>query len=298
MSDSGDLETDRYSAFNYPFQLTVVPLIGAIAAGCPAIVKPSEMCPVSAALLAHIIGQALEPDAYTVVNGGIPETTEVLAQKFDKIMYTGNGQVARIVSAAAAKNLTPVILELGGLNPVFITSKADAKLAGKRIGWGKVHNAGQICISPDYVMVDPSMEEAFVQSFTDAINEFYPNGTDDKENFGRIVNDRHFKRITGLLEKSKGEVKFGGKSDAAERWIEPTLVKIGGLDDALLSEEIFGPVLPYMIVEGGVQEMSSIVRKVGDCPLGLYAFTNDAKEQEYSMASQFSVFLAKTNRSL
>jgi acyl-CoA reductase-like NAD-dependent aldehyde dehydrogenase len=133
--------------------------------------------------------------------------------------------------------------------------------------------------------MEPSAEAAFVEGFIQAINQFFPNGTKDKDNLGRIVNERHFQRIMGLLERSKGTVKFGGNADLADKWIEPTLVKVDSLDDALLSEEIFGPVLPYYIVQGGLQEMISIIRKIGDCPLGLYAFTNDAKEQEFSELS-------------
>ncbi|KAF8244505.1 putative aldehyde dehydrogenase [Wilcoxina mikolae CBS 423.85] len=272
-------------AFNYPFQLTLSPLVGAIAAGCTAIIKPSEMSPYSAAVMVRILEQALDPDSYAIVNGGVEETTELLKHKWDKIMYTGNGTVARIVSAAAAKHLTPVILELGGLNPVFITTKGDAKLAAKRIAWAKVHNAGQICLSPNYVLMEPGVEAAFLEGFSQAIGQFFPNGTKDKENLGRIVNERHFKRIMGLLESSKGTVIFGGNADLTDRWIEPTLVKVNSLDDALLHEEIFGPVLPYYIVQGGLQEMVGIMRSVGDCPLGLYAFTKDKKEQEFILSS-------------
>jgi acyl-CoA reductase-like NAD-dependent aldehyde dehydrogenase len=132
------------------------------------------------------------------------------------------------------------------------------------------------------VLLDPSVETAFVESYIQTLNSFFPNGTKDKDNFARIVNERHFKRIMGILERSKGQVVFGGKSDLADKWIEPTLVKVDSLDDALLGEEIFGPVLPYYVVPGGLQEMVQIVRKLGDCPLAIYAFTNDKKEQDFS----------------
>lgn len=155
------------------------------------------------------------------------------------------------------------------------------------MAWGKVHNCGQICLSPDYVMLDASVEAAFVDGFAQALAGFYPAGSAaDKNSYGRIVNDRHFQRITGLLQRSAGTVKVGGRSDAGERWIEPTLVKIDSLHDALLSEEIFGPVLPYYVVSGGVDEMLAIVRTVGDCPLALYLFSNDKREQEHSEFSQ------------
>jgi acyl-CoA reductase-like NAD-dependent aldehyde dehydrogenase len=272
-------------------------MVGAIAAGCTVVVKPSELTEHSAAVIERIMA-ALDPECYAVVNGGIPETTRLLELQWDKILYTGNGQVARIVYAAAAKNLTPVVLELwvhsrhegssiyanktsGGVNPTLITSKADAKLAAKRIAWGKLMNSGQVCLCPNYVLLDPSVETAFVESYIQTMNSFFPNGTQDK-NFSRIVNERHTKRIMGLLERSQGQVVFGGKSDLADKWIEPTLVKCDSLDDALLGEEIFGPVLPYYVVTGGLQEMVQIVRKLGDCPLAIYAFTNDKKEQDFS----------------
>ena len=151
------------------------------------------------------------------------------------------------------------------------------------MAWGKVHNCGQICLSPDYVMLDARVEAAFVDGFAQALANFYPSGSAaDKNSYGRIVNERHFQRITGLLQRSAGTVKVGGKSDPADRWIEPTLVKVDSLQDALLSEEIFGPVLPYYVVAGGVDEMLAIVRSVCDCPLALYLFSNDKREQEHS----------------
>ncbi|KAA8906002.1 Aldehyde/histidinol dehydrogenase [Sphaerosporella brunnea] len=270
--------------FNYPVQLVLVPLIGAISAGCTCVVKPSEMTPYSSAIIKRIVDQ-LDPECYAVVNGGVEETTKLLDLKWDKILYTGNGTVGRIVAKAASKHLTPVILELGGLNPVLITSKADAKLAAKRTAWGKVINCGQICLAPDYVLLDPSTETAFVESFIKTMNEFFPNGTQDRDNYARIINERHFDRIMGLLERTKGQVVFGGKSDRADKWIEPTLVKLESLDDSLLSEEIFGPLLPYYVVHGGLPEMIQHVRTLGDCPLALYAFTNDEKEKQLVMNS-------------
>jgi len=168
----------------------------------------------------------------------------------------------------------------GGLNPVLITSAADTKLAGPRVAWGKVLNAGQVCLAPNYVLVDPSCEAAFAESFIKAMQQFFPNGTQDPDNLARIVNERHFRRILGMLEKSKGKIVFGGRSDPNDKWIEPTLIRVDSLDDSLLSEEIFGPLLPYVVVPGGVQEMLQVVRRLGDCPLALYAFTRDKKEQE------------------
>lgn len=268
----------RESAFNYPFQLTFGPLIGAIAAGCTAVVKPSEMTPESARVTASIISR-LDPTCYATVLGAVEETTKLLELKWDKICYTGNSAVARIVAAAAAKHLTPTLLELGGLNPVIITSNADAKLAARRTVWTKIHNCGQICIAADYALVHPSAEAAFVEGYKASVAEFLPNGTYDPKNYGHIVNRRHFDRITGLLARSAGETVLGGQSDGEKLWIEPTLVRVDSPQDALLSEEIFGPILPYLLVDT-TTEMCSLVAQIGDTPLAVYAFSNDKAEQE------------------
>lgn len=178
----------------------------------------------------------------------------------------------------------------GGLNPVLITASADPKLAAKRTLWTKVHNCGQICIAADYALVDPSLEAAFVEACKQSIKEFLPNGTNDPANNGRIVNRRHYDRIKGLLDNTKGTIVVGGNCDPERTWIEPTVVKITSLDDALLSEEIFGPVLPYYVVKGGVQEMVKIANGICDTPLGFYAFTNNKEEEEYSMPTHPSPY--------
>ncbi|CUS10471.1 unnamed protein product [Tuber aestivum] len=266
-------------AFNYPAQLALVPLIGAIAAGNTAVVKPSEQAPNSAAIIARILEGALDPEAYAVVNGGIPESTELLNQKFDKICYTGNAAVGRIVATAAAKHLTPVLLELGGLNPCIITKSADAKLAAKRIAWGKVHNLGQICIGPNYVIIHPSLEAEFVGAFIQTLKKFFPEGASKSPDLARVINKRHYHRITELLNNTKGTILYGGERDESRLFIEPTLVKIASPEDSLLSEEIFGPLLPMLIVED-LDSMISVARKIGDCPLALYIFSAKREEEE------------------
>ena len=173
----------------------------------------------------------------------------------------------------------------GGLNPVLVTASADPKLAAQRTLWTKVNNCGQICIAADYALVDPSQEAAFVEACKQSIKEFLPNGTNDPANGGRIVNRRHYDRIKGLLDNSKGKIIVGGNSDPERNWIEPTVVKITSLDDSLLSEEIFGPILPYYVVSGGVKEMVKIANGICDTPLGFYAFTNNKEEEEYSMST-------------
>jgi beta-apo-4'-carotenal oxygenase len=170
-------------------------------------------------------------------------------------------------------------LSSGGLNPCLITESADAKLAGTRTAWGKCHNSGQICIAPDYVLVHPSVETEFVGAYIQALNRFFPEGAAKSPDLSRIINNRHFHRIKGLLENSKGTVLYGGEMDESRCFIAPTLVKVTDLEDSLLSEEIFGPVLPMLVVED-LDKMIALARKIGECPLGLYIFSNVKKDQE------------------
>ncbi|KAK6514926.1 hypothetical protein TWF506_007285 [Arthrobotrys conoides] len=267
-------------AYNYPFQLTLGPLLGAIAAGNCVVIKPSEISQASCAILTKIITESLDPDAFAVVNGAIPETTELLEQKFDKICYTGNGVVGRIVATAAAKHLTPTILELGGLNPVIITKNADIKLAARRICWGKALNAGQVCLSPDYAIVPSSKEAEFVSSLASTWRKFYPNGLKASPDYPRIVNDRHFQRIKKLIDSTSGEIKIGGQTDESEKFIDLTVVKVKDENDALMKDEIFGPVLPYVVIDD-LDEAIEFVNRVSDTPLALYTFTTDKKEANY-----------------
>ncbi|KAK6359016.1 hypothetical protein TWF696_000188 [Orbilia brochopaga] len=267
-------------AYNYPFQLTFGPMLGAIAAGNCVIVKPSETSSASAAVLTTIITESLDPDAFAVVNGAIPETTKLLEQKFDKICYTGNGVVGRIVAAAAAKHLTPMILELGGLNPCLVTKNADAKLAARRICWGKALNAGQVCLAPNYVLVHSSKENEFVAAVSDTWRKFYPEGMQASADLARLVNHRHFHRIKKMLDETSGEIKIGGCTDEKEKYIDLTLVKVKDENDSLMRDEIFGPVLPYLVVDD-LDDQIEFVNRVSDTPLALYPFTNDKKEADY-----------------
>jgi beta-apo-4'-carotenal oxygenase len=169
----------------------------------------------------------------------------------------------------------------GGINPCIITENTEIKLAAKRIAWGKAHNCGQICLSPDYVLVHRSLESAFVKSYIASMKTFFPNGAKEPGAMTRIVNNRHFLRIKGLVDKSEGTIVYGGEMDEAENYIAPTLVKINSTDDSLLSEEIFGPVLPFLVVDS-TDEMIRITNQVSDTPLALYAFTYDKDEEERS----------------
>ncbi|EPS36178.1 hypothetical protein H072_10264 [Dactylellina haptotyla CBS 200.50] len=267
-------------AYNYPFQLTFAPLLGAIAAGNAVVVKPSEISSASAAVITTIIRECLDPDAFAVVNGAIPETSALLEQKFDKICYTGNGVVGRIVATAAAKHLTPTILELGGLNPCIITKNADAKLAARRICWGKALNGGQVCLAPDYAIVSSSKENEFVSAVADNWRKFYPQGPQASPDLARIVNERHFHRIKKMLDDTDGEIKVGGQTNEKEKYIDLTLVKVKDETDSLMKDEIFGPLLPYVVIDD-VDDAIEFVNRVSDTPLAIYPFTNDKKEAEY-----------------
>ncbi|KAG5636061.1 hypothetical protein H0H81_009232 [Sphagnurus paluster] len=236
------------SPWNYPLILTLQPLYGAISAGCCAVIKPSEIAANYAALLARLLPQYLDQSAYQVVLGGVPEITKLLELKWDHIFYTGNGRVARIIAAAAAKHLTPLTLELGGKSPVIIDGTFDIGLAAKRLLWGKINNAGQICIAPDFVLVLRDRQEELVNALKAAYDTFYPEGALNSISFGRIISDLHFNRLKGLLERTKGDVAFGGKTNE-KRGFEPTVVSNVTEGDSLLEEEIFGPILPLVPVD-------------------------------------------------
>ncbi|KIJ61768.1 hypothetical protein HYDPIDRAFT_96028, partial [Hydnomerulius pinastri MD-312] len=264
------------SPWNYPMILTFQPLIGAIAAGCCAVLKPSEAVPHFSQLIAELVPKYLDPSAYHVVNGAVAEATKLLELQWDHIFYTGNGKVARIISAAAAKHLTPLTLELGGKSPVIVDSAYDMELAAKRILWGKCNNSGQICIAPDYILVPWNKQEELVQGFEKAYKTFFPNGALDASHYGSIVNDMHFNRLSSLLDRTKGEKvtqAMQGRRDASRKRIEPTLVKGVADGDSLLEEELFGPVLPIVPIDNLDEAIAFINARPH--PLVLYAFTED-----------------------
>jgi acyl-CoA reductase-like NAD-dependent aldehyde dehydrogenase len=272
-------------AWNYPLYVTFGPLIGAIAAGCPAVIKPSELAPETAAVMQRAIHKHLDPSAYRVVLGAVEETTHLLTQKWGTIFYTGGGAVGRIVATAAAKHLTPVTLELGGKNACILTKNSDLKLAAKRIAWGKVTNAGQTCVAPDFIIyIGDGLEQEFIGNWKKAIAEFYPNEawrTPGK--YTRIVNENHYKRISGLLKETSGRVVSGGFTDASQRLIEPTLVSGCTADDSLMSQEIFGPVLPCLNMSSLDEAINFLQQR--DASLALYIFTSDKNESEKLLSS-------------
>ncbi|OJD21599.1 hypothetical protein ACJ73_07062 [Blastomyces percursus] len=258
-------------AFNVPFSLTLGPLIGAIAAGNTVVVKPSETSPNCAAVLGEIITAAFDPDVVTVVQGGVPETQALLAERWDKICFTGSATVGRIVAKAAAPNLTPVLLELGGRNPAFITKKADVRLAARRLLWGKTFNAGQICLSQNYILVDKEVVSQLVTEFGKAWKEYYPDGVQASPDYCRIVSDAAFRRIKGMIDSTNGKILLGGTMDEKERFIEPTLVQVDSADDPLVRQETFGPIITLLPVNN-LDEAIRIANDVDSTPLAVYPF--------------------------
>ncbi|MCQ9163857.1 aldehyde dehydrogenase family protein [Arthrobacter sp. STN4] len=262
--------------WNYPIQLLLAPVIGALAAGNTVVAKPSEMAPACSAALARWVPEYLS-GAVTVVEGGVPETTELLAERFDHIFYTGNGRVGRIVMEAAARHLTPVTLELGGKSPVYIDDTVDMKAAAARIAWGKFMNAGQTCVAPDYVLGTPGALARLARELGKAILAQHGDDPAHSPAYGRMATDAAFARVAGMLEQDlrHGEgsrLVSGGRHEAATRYIEPTVLHVGS-GAALMKEEIFGPVLPLVTVESAQDAINFI--NVRDKPLSLYVFSSD-----------------------
>ncbi|KAK2827847.1 hypothetical protein FQN49_007281 [Arthroderma sp. PD_2] len=258
-------------AFNFPFLLTFGPVIGAIAAGNTVVIKPSEVSPHCAAVTQEIVEAALDPSCVSVVQGSIPETKALLAERWDKICFTGSSRVGRIVAQAAAPNLTPVLLELGGRNPAFVTKRADLRLAARRLLWGKTFNAGQICLSQNYILVDKDVVDQLVIEFKKAINEYYPNGAKASPDYCRIINDGAFQRIKEMIDNTNGKILVGGSMDEKEKYIEPTIVLVDSTEDSLVSEESFGPIITLLPVSN-LDEAIRIANDVDGTPLGIYPF--------------------------
>ncbi|WP_286235503.1 aldehyde dehydrogenase family protein [Thalassotalea sediminis] len=270
-------------AWNYPVQLVLAPLVAAVSAGNCAIIKPSELAPATSSLLATLIPQYLDNQAFSVIEGGVEETTELLTHPFDHIMYTGNGQVARIIMAAAAKHLTPVTLELGGKSPVYIDSSADITITAQRLAWGKWMNAGQTCIAPDYVLVQKDVLPQLLTALQSQISTMFGNDPKSSDSYGRIINTRHCERIASYLDT--GDIVQGGEVDINERYIAPTIVVDPALDSALMTEEIFGAILPIITIDSFSEAKAFITQR--DKPLASYLFTRD-KQQEYQWANEIS----------
>ncbi|MFJ6503447.1 aldehyde dehydrogenase family protein [Streptomyces sp. NPDC091879] len=262
--------------WNYPVQLLLTPVLGALAAGNAVVAKPSELAPATSTALARLLPQYLDTDAVAVVEGGIPETTALLAERFDQIFYTGNGTVGRIVMRAAAEHLTPVALELGGKSPAFVDRDTDLAVVADRLVRGKFLNAGQTCVAPDYVLTDPETARALEPRLAEAVTALF--GPEPKESaaFGRIVNERHFDRLTGLL--GSGRTVTGGDSDRAAKYIAPTVLADVDPKSPVMGEEIFGPILPVVTVADLDEAIGFINDR--DKPLALYVFTESDTTRE------------------
>lgn len=257
--------------WNYPVQLILSPLVGAIAAGNCAVLKPSELAPQTAATIARLIEATFAQRYIAVVQGQRAIAEELLAEKFDKIFFTGSTTVGRAVMTAAAGNLTPVTLELGGKSPCLVCADAPLELSARRIAWGKFLNAGQTCVAPDYVLVDQRVYPAFLDAMRQTIVEFYGVDPQRSREYGRIVNRQHFDRLVGYLVG--GQTLCGGQHDADDLYIAPTILTNVPADAAVMQEEIFGPILPVMAV-AGVEEAIALLRD-RPAPLALYLFTKD-----------------------
>ncbi len=259
--------------WNYPFQLMIAPLVANIAAGNCAILKPSELSTNTSTVISKIISETFPSEYILVVQGGASETTELLNLKFDNIFYTGSTQVGKIVMSAAAQNLTPVTLELGGKSPCVVDKNVPLKQTARKIVWGKFLNAGQTCIAPDYILVDKSIKDKLIESIKEIIVEFYGSNVQKSNSYARIINERHFNRLTTLLKD--GEVVYGGQTDVSDLFISPTIIENPDLKSNLMTEEIFGPILPIMEYSN-VDEVMKFIKQRPK-PLALYIFSKNSK---------------------
>ena len=262
--------------WNYPFSLMISPLIGAIAAGNCTILKPSELAPQTSHVLTELIADTFDPEYIAAIEGGIETSQSLLAENFNHIFFTGGTKIGKIVMEAAAKNLTPVTLELGGKSPCIVDRNIDLKETAKRIAWGKFLNAGQTCIAPDYLLVDKQIKTELIAAIKQCVKDFYGDNPQASPDFARIINRRQFDRLQKLL--SEVEIVLGGETDADDLYISPTLVKDPAVDSPLMEVEIFGPILPILEYD----DLSSAIALINSRskPLALYIFSEDKNIQQ------------------
>jgi aldehyde dehydrogenase (NAD+) len=270
--------------WNYPVQLLLSPMVGALAAGNCVVGKPSEVAAHTSAVLARIVPEYLDPDCVAIVEGGVSETQALLAERFDHIFYTGNGRVGQVVMEAAAKHLTPVTLELGGKSPTIVDDDANLDVAARRIAFGKFLNAGQTCIAPDYVLVARAREKELVERIGRAVSDFYGPDPAQSPDYARIVNDAHFRRLEALL--AGGTPAVGGETRAAERYIAPTVLRDVAPDSPVMADEIFGPILPVLPVADADEAIRFVNERAR--PLALYVFSESHAVQERVLAETTS----------
>jgi len=259
--------------WNYPYLLSLHPTVSALAAGNTVIVKPSELAMNTSHLMAKLINSNFDEQYFHVIEGGVEETTQLLKQKFDKIFYTGSSKVGKIIMRAAAENLTPVVLELGGKSPAIVAQDAAIKITAKRLVWGKFINGGQTCVAPDYILVHSSIKQKLIEEIKLQITKIHGHNPQKSEAFVRIINPRHFKRLINLINPDK--VIVGGQVDEQELYIAPTLLDHISWDDPVMKEEIFGPILPILEYKDIQDAITQI--KDHEKPLALYLFTKSRK---------------------
>ena len=262
--------------WNYPFQLAVAPLVGAIAAGNCAVVKPSELAPNTSETIKKIFSINFDPRSIAVVTRGPDTAQELLAERFDHIFYTGSTRVGKIVMEAASHHLTPVTLELGGKSPCIVDADVHVEYAARRIAWGKFFNAGQTCIAPDYLLVDAGIKQAFLKVLKERILGFYGIDPSLSPDYARIINSNHFNRLCSYL--SQGDIVIGGRTKPEERYIAPTVMDNVALEAPIMTEEIFGPILPvvsYTDLDEAINFVNARPK-----PLSLYIFTRDKAKQD------------------
>jgi aldehyde dehydrogenase (NAD+) len=263
-------------AWNEPFMLLFAPLVAAFAGGNTGVLKPSELAVACSAAAARLVPRYFDPRAVAVVEGAVPETTALLEQKWDLIFFTGSPAIGKVIHQAAARNLTPCVLELGGKNPTIVHSTANLEVAAHRIAYGRYLNSGHICTAPDHVLVWPEVKDAFVRCLGEAIRKFYGQEPKLSPDYGRVINQRNFDRLVGLL--SSGKAVVGGQTDASERYIAPTVLVDVSPHSPIMQEEVFGPILPVLeigSVEAVIEWVNSRPR-----PLGLYVFAEDLSVAE------------------
>ncbi len=262
--------------WNYPVQLALSPLIGAIAAGNRVVVKPSELAPACAVVIEEVLKQVFKDDEVQVVQGGVAETQALLKEKFDYIFFTGSTQVGKVVMRAAAEHLTPVTLELGGKSPCLIDATAPLAQTARRVAWGKWLNAGQTCVAPDYVLIPRAKHDEFIQELKAALVQFYGENPQQSPDYGRIINERHFDRLASLMTGANAAI--GGQQVREEKFIAPTVLTQVSWEHALMQEEIFGPLLP-IIAYDTIDEAIQLI-KARPKPLAFYLFSTDSAVQE------------------
>ena len=264
------------SPWNYPFLLSIDPLCNAIAAGNTAILKPSAYSPATSGIIEKIVGECFSPEYVAVVTGGREENAALLDQKFDFVFFTGSQSVGKEVLRHTAEHLTPVVLELGGKSPCIVDKTANIKLAAKRIVFGKYLNCGQTCVAPDYILCDASIKDAFVSEVIREIKAQYGKKPLQNKDYGKIVNNKHFTRLCDLIDQNK--VVFGGKTDLNTNQIEPTVMDNVSFDDAVMQEEIFGPIMPIITFDSIDNVIAELKKK--DKPLALYLFSSDRRNKK------------------